>query len=1148
MKRKIRVVAASVLTLMLCALILVSSVFAGSPEKTTAELFDYGSSLTANTEIGAKDLLEMILGKPISETEGIYLNSLSGVSFRYSSFVPESNISTSYDRDRGELSVSVQSHRYTASNGLVVEWIPMRATIDGTVESLTPSGEQYVCTFEELLHTGDFYMTVDFEWNVVFPGEAVEGLLNLAHTAGSEALAEILAFESQLADYHAKLDAYRAYMAYLKAKEDFADYSALYDQYEKDYAVFLDYVDRYNDYVAQKDLYDAWEAFFAYEEFRTTKLEDYKLYVTYKNQINAVNAKLQILENLFITDSNSWQLYNSLMGGLVSQVVKEENKDLLINKGGCNEIDVDNAGESAIALRALMEPYAKLRNAKYKSEHEKTAALYAYYTLHYEELTFHFSQLCRSLNSLCDNTFLIIKLDQEGKLLHYRQFIGQLYVTATSLDDDIKRDPNWTVNKKKLNEVVEPCNIVPDNINAKPKAGDMPAVEVPPVEAVAPAPQPEGDPIRTEPKPPMPIVNEPIKPDYVADPDQGVIPPYAEDPGDEPEAAPMDVRLKSLAGMIRKGELKARALSEATNRSYSAQSQVTRLVSIDNRKLISFYAGDGKTLLSQQTIEYGASFTAYGIDTYREPDAQYFYSFDYWALPDGSRAEFVAYSDMTLVATYLTRLRSYDVTWILNGETRTARLPYGETPTCLFNVDPAPERGYRYEFSGWSPEIKPVTGDVTYQGTLAKIPLLYTVTWDLGDRIETTEVPFGEYPSYGSVPVRAADTYLYEFTGWNHSPERVEGDVTYVAMYSKVALATATDKTPYTVTHTDTALTVACTHNQADVREAARYAWEHGKDLILSWGSFSVTVEHKDLLTMLQSDCRRLGIYSKTVSEMGGDQIEFACFGLFGERVQLGLPFTLKAELDTNKASSTVWTNGEWKLLEADGIEFKDSFKLQIAPVCSIFVSANGNCNLSKIPANAQVGTLIDLKIGCTFGYEVSGARVVMADGTEVPVQNLSFYMPNGDVTVTLTVTEIIYTVTFRADGQEIWKKTYRLGDEIVLPETPEKASDDQYDYTFERWSKDLSIAMGDERDVVIDAIFTATPKTVGNPYHSGNNNNVTLTVIAPIVGGALIVLIAGGVFFLKIRKKRKLAAQSKAQTEQEKDTSEPEESTSEQE
>ena len=330
MKRTVRMVAVSGVTLLLCMVMLVSSAFAGSPQKTLAEKFDYGSSLGANEEVSAKDLLEMILGKPVSEAEGAYLNTLSGVSFRYSSFVPESNISTVYDRERGELAVEVKPQRYTASNGLVVEWIPTQATIDGASLGLVANGEHYDCTFENVLHTGDFYMTVDFSWNVLFPDDAVEELLNLAYTAGDAALAEILAFETQLADYHAKMDAYEKYMVYVKEKQEYDDYMVLYRQYEKDLADYLAYCDAYEDYLAKKDLYEKWQAFWAYDEYRTNYLPALQKYTDYKNSIAAVETKLRIMENLFITDSNGWQLYGGLMGSLVAEVIKEENKDLLV--------------------------------------------------------------------------------------------------------------------------------------------------------------------------------------------------------------------------------------------------------------------------------------------------------------------------------------------------------------------------------------------------------------------------------------------------------------------------------------------------------------------------------------------------------------------------------------------------------------------------------------------------------------------------------------------------------------------------------------------------------------------------------------------------------------------------------------------------
>ena len=110
------------------------------------------------------------------------------------------------------------------------------------------------------------------------------------------------------------------------------------------------------------------------------------------------------------------------------------------------------------------------------------------------------------------------KLDLEGKLAHYQQFVGQLYITASVLDDGFKQDVNWTIGKRKLYDVVEECHRVADDRTADPTGITVPA-EVPPVEEIAPVEKPTFDQPQVEPKAPTPVIPEPVQPTPVTDPD-----------------------------------------------------------------------------------------------------------------------------------------------------------------------------------------------------------------------------------------------------------------------------------------------------------------------------------------------------------------------------------------------------------------------------------------------------------------------------------------------------------------------------------------------------------------------------------------------------------------------------------------------------
>lgn len=1281
MKQKLRVLGISALTLLLALTMFATTAFATSPAETLAEAFDYGvSDGSQNETVPVDELLALLVGASLTDSEREYLNTtLPGVTFRYSDAIPDSNITTQYDsEDRNSLDVWVRPYSYTANNGVLVEWIPTSAKIGDRTLPLEKQGDRYGCVFEDPGQLSDFYMDVTFEWNVEFPTEAVAELINLAFAEGDEALSRLLAHEVAMDAYNAQMDAYNAYQAYLSAKREYDIYLEEKRKFDEEMQKYLDYVAAYEKYLANKKHYDelieAWEKYDDYIDAKETYAKDSERYKQFQAQIDIANAKLKVLENLFVDDSNNWQLYRSLMGNLVSMVLLEENKAELV-AAGCTRKEVDAAGEAAVALRALMEPYAKLRDAKYETENAKTIALYTYYAQNYEALKTNFSKLCTSLNSLCSCSLLIINLANEGKLLHYRQFVGLLYVTSSNLDDAVKIDPMWRVQREPVHTVVDSNMFLLDEIVANPSNLDPNAIAtevMPPKEISEEVQEPMESCPSKVPEAPTPVVTEPQNPPTeIEDPGKNGIPAETAHPGEEPVAPELTALQKALAEDVQSGKLTERSI-DSVEKNYSATKSIKRLVPLDNRKLVSFYAWDGRTLLFQQLVDEGAPFTADGIPTDRPDDAQYTYEFAGWRLPDGSECDFVANSDITLIARYNSTLRSYTVTWILNGEEITEEYLYGSMPVNPFD-EPQPETGYYFVFSGWSPSVAPVTGDAVYEATQTKHPILYQVTWNLGGYVKTSMVPYLSLPSFNGTPIKAPDSYLYTFEGWDPTIVPIVGDVIYTARYSKTALAVSPNGTVYSVKHTANALIVECTENfvdlrvaadyakkvgkglilnwdrftltltpeavvqlctetscvrlglasetpgaygiadlrfafysdegelpvtipmslqitspdmgskldfyllenddwkklttdgkavaggfvlrsypvsadqgsamvvdctqsAVDLREAANYAWGVGKGLILKWGEVSLTVtpEHIHLLYEAQNPIR-LDVVTHTVGEYGIVDLALAFFGESGQ-LDLALPMLLQINSSDpdKKFEYYLSVNDEWQKIDPAGTQITGAFAVRSYPVCAIHISSNGVINPTKIPVNNLAGTLIDLHlIRCKLGYEITGVTVKLADGTDVPIENLAFYMPDSEVFIEVTVAEIIYEVIFRIDGEEI-RQQYSYLEEIVYPATPKKESDGAFDYTFVKWSKDVVYAKGDERTIVIEAIFTSAPVVVGDPYLSGNNNNFTLTVIAPIVGAVVLVAV-GAIVFLKIHKKRKLAKANAQKAEDQK-------------
>lgn len=1118
--------------LMLCAATLCGSVFATAGEGT--DPFDYGKSgMTSNETMDALTLFEAVFGVVTDPDERAYLDALCTLSLTYNSAIPDSTVSTYYDKDGGALDVSLSAYRFTASNGATVSWIPVEARIEDRVMAFTLADGVYSCRFEELyeIGTGNFDIEVDFEWTAKLPEDAAEQLLNAAFYAGSEALEPILKYESAYAVYKDRLEKYLTYQAYLEAVQAYADYQTAMAQYESDKQAYDAYLELHKDYAEKLAAYEAWQHYYAYQDFLKNDLENYNAYLTYQGQVEKVTKKLSVIESLFVADSHGWQLYASLMGGTVSFVLEEAQIKKLIT-AGCNANDVNAAGEATRALRVLMKGYADLRDAEYASEHERLTALYTYYTAHYEELRDGFSKLYGALKALCGNSIVTTAAESEGKLEHLKQFVGQLYITTICLDDGRTWLSNWSVCEYKLEEVVEEIHRLTDFNNAAPGSVTMPETEVPVVEKVEPIDEPTVEYVKDKPEAPSPVVKEPIQPTEVKDPSLGTVPDEAEHPGDAPTEPQIDSRLRALADKVLSGSLTARKLADYP-RTLTLKETVTRLVAIDNRKTVTFLGVDGKTVLDRQVVEYGSKVYYKGADTALESDAQYSYVFLGWIQADGSASDFIADEDLTLYANYNKLLRHYSVTWILDGKSVTTHnVAYGTVPKSPFDVNKAPDEHYSYAFSGWylkgetePTEIPPVTGDVTYTGSIKAIPKLFTVTWELGDRTVTQQVAYGSYPKFEGEVTRAPDACSYTFVGWDRPLEAVAGDVTYTARYSETKLATNIDGTVAEVIHTDGRVTVLCTQARVDIREAAHFAQEAGKALTLQWERFSVTLEEDGLNAFLASHCRQIKIVEER-EEAYGTVYTFGYCNNLGTVQAVEIPATLSAVADeSGNARAFFLANGnEWIAPEGNAVKISCGATLRVSDVYAIQVGAVTGCNLSTLPSKVAAGSTVDLRLGCVFGYEISAARVTLADGSEVAVSDdLTFVMPLGDVSITLTVSRIVYHVTFVSDGVAVSEADYFLGDPIVIPPDPTKASDGVYDYVFMGWSQDATLAMGDERNPIYEAVYSATPVLNYDPYGSGNNNNVFMTVVLPIVG-AVVLLGAAALVTWQVLKKRKPA------------------------
>ncbi|MFR3399136.1 MAG: InlB B-repeat-containing protein [Clostridia bacterium] len=184
---------------------------------------------------------------------------------------------------------------------------------------------------------------------------------------------------------------------------------------------------------------------------------------------------------------------------------------------------------------------------------------------------------------------------------------------------------------------------------------------------------------------------------------------------------------------------------------------------------------DGSVLRTDKNVEYG-TMPNYGANPTKAADAQYTYTFKGWT----PKVKTVT-GDAVYTAVYDKAVNKYTVTWKNDDGSilRTDKnVEYGTMPNYGANPTKAVDAQYTYTFKGWTPKVKTVTGDATYQATYTKEANTYTLTYDLdgGEWTEATnEFPY-EYKATVEVIKTVPTREGYKFSGWRSEEVTIEND------------------------------------------------------------------------------------------------------------------------------------------------------------------------------------------------------------------------------------------------------------------------------------------------------------------------------------------------------------------------------------
>ncbi len=192
--------------------------------------------------------------------------------------------------------------------------------------------------------------------------------------------------------------------------------------------------------------------------------------------------------------------------------------------------------------------------------------------------------------------------------------------------------------------------------------------------------------------------------------------------------------------------------------------------------------GDGSELGRAETVLYN-QIPPYSGEKQptKEATAQFTYEFSGDWEPALNEETFT----YTLTPKFYETLQQYTVTFVIGDQYYPVPYVYGDTPAFDGTPEKASDAQYTYTFTGWSPEIAPVTGDATYTAVFEGTLRSYTVTWVIDGVEETQTYQYGTTPSHADPEKDGDAQYTYTFTGWSPEITTVTGDATYTAQFDQ---------------------------------------------------------------------------------------------------------------------------------------------------------------------------------------------------------------------------------------------------------------------------------------------------------------------------------------------------------------------------
>ena len=406
----------------------------------------------------------------------------------------------------------------------------------------------------------------------------------------------------------------------------------------------------------------------------------------------------------------------------------------------------------------------------------------------------------------------------------------------------------------------------------------------------------------------------------------------------------------------------------------------------------------------------------------------------------------------------------------------------GETP------EKAADAQYTYKFSGWTPEIKPVTGDAAYTATYTPTVRTYTVTWKNSDGtvLETDEnVEYNATPSYdkSGTPTKNADAqYTYTFSGWTPTVSKVTGDITYTAEYD-------TTVNKYIVNFMDEDGTTTLDSGEFEYGSfpvfKGSFPVKDGK-VFSRWNPELATVTDSATYSAVYSESAPTTCKVKFVDKTGTplkvtvdgiekEEVEYRCNTAFADIVKPADP----APIGTNEY---VYTFAGW-LPEVTSITGDVTFAAQYTQTPQVYTITwvDGDGNTIRTDPDQPFGAKLNTE-GLNPTKQSDSLYDYTFNGNWKGKSSQRFDVVRGTDTFTAqfdAVRKQSYTITWLNDDGSVLETDTEVSKSTVPTyngDTPEKASNAQYSYIFDGWDKPIAAA-------TCDISYKATYRPIENQY-----------------------------------------------------------------